>query len=1042
MKTNHIKIFIPFLCLLLAFLMANQAMAQTGKVVSGTVSDSQGPIPAVTVYEKEFSTNGAQTDEQGRFTLKLKGTQGIIVIKSIGFLSQEIDVTNKSTVQVKLKEDTKGLEEVVVLGVGQTAKKVTLTGSVSSISGKEIRQSPSASLQNTLAGRLPGFFSQQRGGQPGKDGAAFQIRGINTYAGGTTPLIIVDDVEFTSDQISQIDPNEVESVTILKDASTTAVYGVRGANGVVIITTRRGSSGKPALNFKNETGLQIPTQRPVVNDGYTTLSLFRERLAGQYTNPLTSYSNYFAGNNLEHYRLNDDPYNFPNVDWWSEVMKKVSIQNRINFDISGGNNTVKYFVNLGYLYQGGLFKDFSEGQGYQSNYMYNRYNFRSNVDITPNKTLKIKLDLSGRFGITNEPNDKPWNNGGSTFQYLWNGELSGFLYPIYWPNGLIASSASSLTKPNPVANLMYSGYNRSYTNNISAVASANQQLDFITKGLSANGLLSFASDYGFSRNLTRSSSEILAYTYTPSTGKYDPVTANLYRMGALTRSSSNSGTNRTLNLRASLNYNRTFGVHNVGAVALYNQTTYNADPSGSVASDPYNIKGFTGKLTYAYNQKYLLDLTAAYNGSDRFESSKRFQWFPAASIGWNISEEDFFKNNIKFVDFFKLRASYGLTGNDNIGSSTYIYQKSYSTGASGIIFGETPQSYGGIVEPTLGNANITWMTTQDFDAGFDLKLFGSRLSITGDYFKKITKDILTTPGLIPSTFGASLPPYNLGKVSNRGYELDVTYRDKIGKDFTFFVNSNVTYARNKVEYRDEPSYLYPWLASTGKPVGAVFQYTFDGFYQSLKDLYTAPRVASASLLTTTNLGSAKFKDLNGDGIIDANDKGYIGDNNPNYTGGLSIGFSYKGFDVSTLFQGSFKYIINMYRGGVTYARPERVSVPWNASRWTPVTADYATFPDLAGGTNGFDGNGTNWSTLWYVKGDYIRWKQFEVGYRFSTAFSKKLHVNNIRVYANGYNMGLIYTKLPSFVDPESALSTSVGEYPQQRVFNFGIQFGL
>lgn len=1040
MKTKHIKTIIACLCLLLAFFSANNAWAQTGKVVNGMVSDGQGPIPAATIYEKEFNTNGTQTDEKGKFTLKLRGTQGIIVVKSIGFLSQEINVAGKSDIQVKLESDTKGLEEVVVLGVGQTAKKVTLTGSVSSISGKEIRQSPSASLQNTLAGRLPGFFSQQRGGQPGKDGAAFQIRGINTYAGGTTPLIIVDDVEFTSDQISQIDPNEVETVTILKDASTTAVYGVRGANGVIIITTRRGSSGKPALTFKNETGLQIPTQRPDVNDGYTTLNLLRERLAGQYTNPLNSYSNFFAGNNLQHYLLNDDPYNFPNVNWWDEVIKKVSIQNRINFDISGGSETVKYFVNLGYLYQGGLFKDFSADQGYQSNYMYNRYNFRSNVDITPTKTLKIKLDLSGRFGVTNEPNDKPWNNGGSTFQYLWNGELSGFLYPVYWQNGLIASSASSLTKPNPVANLMYSGYNRSYTNNISAVTSANQELNFITKGLSANGLLSFASDYGFSRNLTRSSSEILAYTYNVNTGKYDPVTPNLYRMGALSRSSSNSGTNRTLNLRASLNYSRTFEKHAVGAVALYNQTTYNADPSGSVAADPYNIKGFTGKLTYAYNQKYLLDLTAAYNGSDRFESSKRFQWFPAASIGWNVSEESFIKDNLKFIDFLKLRASYGLTGNDNIGSSTYIYQKSYGTGASGIIFGETPQSYGGIVEPTLGNANITWMTTQDFDAGIDLKLFGSRLSITADYFKKVTKDILTTPGLIPSSFGASLPPYNLGKVSNKGYELDITYKDKIGKDFSLFVNTNVTYAKNKVLYRDEPSYLYPWLASTGKPVGATFQYTYDGFYESLYDLYNSPKLASSTQLSTINLGSVKFKDLNGDGIIDANDKGYIGDNNPNFTGGLSLGFSYKGFDVSTLFQGSFKYIISMYRGSLGYGRPDRVSVPWNATRWTPVTADYATFPDLAGAQNGFDG--ANLSTFWYVPGDFIRWKQFEVGYRFPMAIAKKLHVNNIRVYANGYNMGLVYSKIPSFVDPESALSSSVGEYPQQRVFNFGIQFGL
>jgi TonB-linked SusC/RagA family outer membrane protein len=1032
--------------LFVALIVCNRANAQTGKVISGTVNDGNGPIPAATIFEKEFTSNGVSTDEKGRFTLKLRGSQGIIVIKSVGYLSQEINVTAKSNISVVLKDDAKGLEDVVVLGVGQSAKKITVTGAVSSISGEKIRQSPSASLQNSLAGRLPGFFSQQRSGQPGNDGAAFQIRGISTYAGGTTPLVIVDDVEVSADQISSIDNNEVESVTILKDASTTAVYGIRGANGVVIITTRRGQSGKPALNIKNESGLQMPTQRPVVNSGYTTLSLFRERLAGLYNNPATLYPNFFSGDNLQHYLTNDDPYNHPNVNWWDEVIKKVSLQNKINFDISGGTEKVKYFVNLGYLYQGGLFKDFSEDQGYNSNYLYNRYNFRSNVDITPNKNLKIKIDLSGKFGVTNEPNDKPWNNGGTIFQYLWNGELSSFLYPIYWPNGLIASSAATGTKPNPVANLMYSGYNRSYNNNIAAATSANQLLDVITPGLSANFLVSYTGDYSFTRNLTRASSEILAYSYDPAAQKYNPVTPNLYRMGVLSRSTSFNDTKRTTTIRGGLNYNRSFGDHNVAAVALINQTRTNILPVGTTTVtliDPYNIQGFTGKATYAYKQKYLLDFTAAYNGSDRFSENNRFAWFPAASIGWNISEEKFVKDNLKFISFLKVRASYGITGNDNIGVSSLIYQKSYSTGASGIVFGETPQSYTGIIEPTLSNQNVKWMTVNDLDVGLDAKFFGSKLSLTLDYFDKKTKDIFTTPGLIPASFGATLPPYNLGRVRNTGYEVDLTYRDKIGANFEFFVNGNVTHAKNKVLYRDEPAYLYDGLALTGKPVGAVFQYTADGYYESLSDLYTAPRLAASVPLSTLQLGTIKYKDLTGDGIIDANDKQYIGNNNPNYTGGLSFGFSYKGFDVSTLFQGSFDYIINMNRGALAYARPDRVSVPWNLGRWTPVTAGSASFPELSGSVqDGFDGSGNYWSTFWYVQGDFIRWKNFEVGYRIPSSFAKKLHVNNIRVYANGYNMGIVYTKIPSFIDPESALTSSAGEYPQQRVLNFGIQFGL
>jgi len=1023
----------------------NKAFCQSEQVITGIVGDNIGPIPAASVYEKDFNSNGVKTDEQGRFTLKLKGSNRIVIVTSVGYLSREINFGNKTNMSITLTEDAKGLEEVVVLGVGQIGKKVTNTGATSTISGAQIRQSPSASLQNSLAGRLPGFFSQQRSGQPGRDGAAFQIRGINSYAGGSSPLIIVDDVEYTLDQVNQLDPNEVESVTILKDASTTAVYGVRGSNGVLIIRTRRGNPGKPELNFKSETGLQLPTQRPEVNNGYTTLSLLRERLIGQYVGTTVTpetgeYARFYANNALSHYQLNDDPYNYPNVQWWDEVMRKVSIQNRLNFDVNGGTNNAKYFISLGYLSQGGLFKEFSKDQGYESNYTYNRYTFRSNVDLKPTKTLKIRIDLSGRFGVTNEPNDKPWNGGGTTFQYLWNGELNSFSYPVYWANGLIASSTNpSAIKPNPIANLMYAGYNRSYTNNLNMVTEINQQLDFITKGLAVNGLVSYATDYNFGINLTRNSSEILAYTYNPVTKAYDPVVTGLYRMGPMTRSSSNSPMSKNLSLRFNLNYARSFGNHNVTALILATEARYNKDPSsGAIVTEPFNIRGLTGKVTYDYKQKYLIDFSGGYNGSDRFVSDKKYQLFPAVGAGWNISEEPFFKNNIKFIDLFKIRGSYGLTGNDNIGTSTYIYVKSYTnpSGAS-YVFGENPVSYTGITEPTLGNNNITWMVTRDANIGMELKMFKGRFSMELDFFKKKTKNIFTAPGSIPSTFGASLPPYNLGMQENKGFEVNLTYNDRVSSNLTVFANTNLSFAKNKVTYRNEPDYPYPWLAQTGQTANPIFAYTFDGFYQTFDELYNAPKMATAVPLRNLFLGSVKLKDLNGDGIIDANDRGYIGTNYPFYTAGFSFGFSYKGIDVSTLFQGAFGNFLSMNRGSISYARPERVSVPLNSARWTPITAGDAMFPDLSGNSQN-----TVESTFWYKKGDYIRWKNVEIGYRFPSAIYKKIRLNSLRVYANGYNMGLLYTNLPAAIDPESVASTSVGEYPQQRVFNFGIQFGL
>jgi TonB-linked SusC/RagA family outer membrane protein len=1029
----------------------NRAFCQSEQTISGTIVDKIGAIPGATIFEKDFTSNGAKTDEQGRFTLKLRGTNYVIIIKSVGYLPKEINVKGKKDISVTLEEDAKGLEEVVVLGVGQMGKKVTNTGATSTISGAQIRQSPSASLQNSLAGRLPGFFSQQRSGQPGKDGAAFQIRGINSYAGGSSPLIIVDDVEYTLDQVNQLDPNEVESVTILKDASTTAVYGVRGSNGVLIIRTRRGNPGKPELSFKYESGLQLPTQKPVVNDGFTTLSLLRERLVEQYvgtnrTPETGDFSKFYANNALEHYRLNDDPYNYPNVQWWDEVMRKVSVQNRINFDVNGGTNNAKYFISLGYLSQGGLFKEFSKDQGYESNYTYNRYTFRSNVDLKPTKTLKIRIDMSGRFGITNEPNDAAWNGGGTTFQYLWNGELNAFSYPIYWPNGLIASSTNPAgIKPNPVANLMYSGYNRNYTNNLNMVTEANQQLDFITKGLAINGLVSFATDYNFGRSLTRNSNEILAYTYNTFTKAYDPVVTGLYRMGPLTRSSSNSPMSKNLSLRFNLNYTRSFGNHNVTALVLATQSRYNKDPNtGAIVTEPYNIRGLTGKVTYDYKQKYLIDFSGGYNGSDRFVSDKKYQLFPAVGAGWNISEEPFFKDNIKFIDLLKIRGSYGLTGNDNIGTSTYVYVKSYTTpSGSSYVFGENPVTNNGLAEPILGNGNITWMETRDANIGMELKMFKGKLSVELDFFKKKTKNIFTTPGSIPSTFGASLPPYNLGTQENKGFEVNLTYNDRISSDFSVFTNLNLSFAKNKVTYRNEPDYPYPWLAQTGQTANPIFAYTFDGFYQTLEELYTAPKLTTSVPLSNLFLGSVKFKDLNGDGIIDANDKGYIGTNYPFYTAGFSFGFSYKGFDLSTLFQGAFGNVLSMNRGSVSYARPDRVSVPLNLGRWTPITGTDAIFPELSGSIpNANDPSSTYQSTFWYKKGDYIRWKNVEIGYRFPSAIYKKLRLNSLRLYANGYNMGLLYTNLPAAIDPESVASTTVGEYPQQRVINFGIQFGL
>ncbi|WP_295124920.1 TonB-dependent receptor [uncultured Chitinophaga sp.] len=1025
------------LCCLLALFAALPAVAQTETFIKGTVTDGRQPLPGVTVVEKDIPSNGATTDEKGMFTLKLRGSSKVISFTYIGYLKKDLNVANKAIVDVVLKEDMAGLEEVVVIGYGEQ-KKITTTGAVSAISGKELRQSPSASLQNSLAGRLPGLFSQQRSGQPGRDGAAFQIRGISSYTNENNPLIIVDDIEFTYSQVSQLDPNEIESISILKDASTTAVYGIRGANGVLVVKTRRGRPGKPQLTLRNETGIQVPTRRPDMNDGYTTLRLLKEYETTRGLDPAVSYPTFFDGNNLEYYKDNSDPYNHPNVNWWNELMRDYSLQERVNFDIAGGSKLIKYFVSLGYITQGGIYKDFTKDQGYNGNYFYNRYNFRSNIDIDPTKDLHIRLDLSGRFGVTNEPNDKGWNGGGNTFQYLWNGELSSFGYPVYNANGTLASTIFSNTKPNPVANLTYSGYQRTYDNNFNLVASARQNLGAITKGLSANVLVSLASDFGFFQQLTRSSSEILVYYFDATANAYKPVTANLYRMGKLTRSGMYRTSARKLNLQVALNYDRSFGHHNVSGMFMLNQNTNTSNEwtTSTSAGIPNNFRGFTSRISYNYKLKYLLDMNLGYNGSDRFQSSSKYGLFPAVSAGWNIAEETFFKNNVLFVDALKIRGSYGLVGSDNIGSAyKYLYEQVYNSGQSGYNFGETPTAVPGITEGALGNNDVTWEKERKANIGLEVKMFKGKLGITADYFDHYRYDILTTRATISDLFGVGLPPVNLGRVSNKGYELEVMYNGSV-KNVNYFVRSQVSYAKNKVLYRDEPSKRYPWLSLTGKPIGQQFGYTWDGFYEDIADLYNSPTLTTAVPLKNLFPGALKLKDLNHDGIVDQNDMGAMGSNQPTYNVGLTLGVSYKGFDFSTLFQGAFDYIISMQRGSISYSRAERVSVPYNLGRWTPGATD-VVFPSLAGGTTN-----TQTSTYWFRSGDYIRWKNFELGYTFPASRLKRFHLRDARIYANGYNMALVYTALPVFIDPESAVSASAGEYPQQKVFNLGLQIGL
>jgi TonB-linked SusC/RagA family outer membrane protein len=1033
------------LYIFLAIMLTGASVWAQNKKLSGVVSDSTGaPVVGANVIEKGNPNNGAITNASGRFVITVKETAQALLISSIGFETQEVKVANKEAVQVTLKNTAGGLGDVVVIGYGRQ-RKVTLTGSVSSVTGKELRENPTASVQNTLAGRLPGFFSQQTSGRPGGDGAEFFIRGISSYnTGSNSPLIIVDDIEFSYDQFARLDPNEIESLTILKDASTTAVYGVRGANGVVVVTTRRGRISAPQIAFRGETSLQQPTIMPDYLNAYESALLYNEARKNDKQTP------YFTDADLAAYRDHTDPYGHPDVNWKKELFKKFSRQYRGNFDISGGTEKVKYFISAGYLYQDGMVKDFGSKVGVNNNYYNQRYNYRSNLDIRVTRTTDLRLDLSGNISQINVPQINSPNGYNDLFyDYSSFLTLAPFAYPIYNPDGSFGYSqwqkspgvgGTAYDANNVVGRLTYLGYVRTFENNMNLASVVTQRLDFITRGLSLKGTLSYASSYGNpdQRNtVSMIGADFPSFIYDPATDTYAPRNSNIYRVRRLIRGVSNGSTIRNVNVQASLNYDRTFAAqHHVYGLFLSTQnsvTKFNGNNTYNFI--PNNFRGFTGRVGYDFRQKYLVEFNSAYNGSDRFSKGHRYGFFPAVSAGWNISEEPFFRDNIKFVDRMKIRGSYGMVGNDKIGNQySYYYQQVYTTSGGVVYFGNPTGNAGSaIYEGTLGNPVVSWEKEKKMDIGLELALFGNKLNTTIEYFNNNRFDILTSrSSSMSGAFGQSLPPVNLGRVNNKGFEVEINYNNTIGKDLSYAIKGTYSYAKNTILEQDEPSYQYPWMAFTGHSIGMQRVYTWVGFYNDSADIAKSPKPGQA-----VRPGDLKYADLNGDGIIDGYDQSVQGYSNiPNTTAGLQLSVRYKGFNIGLFFQGAANFHVRGGGEAIQAFGSNLTAVHRDA--WTPELGDKAKYPLLTFIPGISDARGSV-STFWLLPGDYIRLKTAEIGYTLPPSWMKRVRMRDIRVYCNGYNL-FTWTKLSKLyqLDPEINTGTDRVNYPPQRVINFGI----
>lgn len=1013
--------------------------AQT--TIKGTVKDSNGPLPGVTVLEKGVDGNGTITDAAGNYQLKLKGKSNTLVFSFISYITQEVNVLGRTTANITLKEDSKGLNEVLVVAYG-TTKKITNTGAISSIKAEDIRTTPTPNIQNTLAGRVPGFISQQRSGQPGQSGADFYIRGVNSLASESQkPLIIVDDVEYTSDQVAQLDANEIESFTVLKDASSTAVYGIKGANGVLVITTRRGKTGRPQVSFITEHGLQSAVNTPKFLGAYDVARLRNEALANTAKSSGSTYVPDFTDADLEHWRLGDDPYGHPDIDWYNTIFRKYAYQTRNNVNISGGSEKVKYFVSVGQVGQTGSLRDFSKGtDAPENNYAYDRYDFRSNLDLQATKLLSLRLDITGRLGTTNQPHiaTSPLSTVYS-FQ-----RLPPYAEPLLNPDGSYPwafRSRNTFWETSLIGRLALQGYDRTYRNEFNILLNADHKLDFITKGLSVKGRVAYASDISYDRSLSRDN--IPAFYYNPVTNTYTIHSNGLYALPTLNLSSSaaNSISKKTVNTLGSLNYDRGFGSNHVYALALYNVNTatsavYNSATGVTAVQEasPIITQGITFRAGYDYKQRYLIEFDGAYNGTSQFVGDKTKGFFPAVSVGWNIAEEPFFKNNVSFVDLLKIRGSIGLVGSDVTRGNTYKTEQIYTTGPA-YNFGETSNSAASIQEGTLGNYNITWEKSRKTDIGLDLQMFKGKASITIDYFYDYRYDQLVQRADILDILGVDVPFTNSGITENKGFDGQVSYHNTAGK-FNYSAAFTFSIARNKILYNGEATPRFPWLSKIGRPINQATGYNVLGFFQNQAEIDSYAHLAGVIP------GDLKYEDLNGDGLIDQQDMRGIGQSNlPQTVLGTNLGVGYKGFSLNVLFQGSFDYSYRIAEAGIIPFQGNLQQ--WALGRWTPETAATATYPrlssDLAGPSSPSSANN---STFWQLSAHYIRLKSVDIGYTLPSKWLDKLKVKNARIYLSGYDL-YTWSNFSLYAqDPEIANNGSAGTYPVQKIYNIGLQVGF
>ncbi|PCH77822.1 MAG: SusC/RagA family TonB-linked outer membrane protein [Flavobacteriaceae bacterium] len=997
---------------------------QQKKIVTGFVKDETGlGIPGVTILIKGKS-KGTVTQFEGDFSIETS-EKDVLIFSYIGMETQEITVGSRTVLHVVMTNSNQKLDEVVIVAYG-VKKKVTITGAISSIGADELINTPTASISNMLAGSVSGLASVQYSGQPGEDSAQLYIRGIATL-NSSSPLVLVDGVERS---FTQLDPNEIENITILKDASSTAVFGVRGANGVILVTTRRGKEGAPKISLTASYSIQAPTKLGKYSNAKDYMTYVNE------TDLNDGRSLSFSQSILDIY---DDPNRnkllYPDTDWQKKLYNNFAPQEQYNINISGGSNRVRYFTSIGLFKQKGIFNG-NDDLDYNGNFTYNRTNLRANLDIDMTKTTLVSVNIGGRIEKRNEP--QGFND--NFFQVIREANpLSAGLV-----NNLnILGNPTYLINPRSAMDYYNRGVDNRTTNVLNLDFKLKQDLDFITDGLEMHIKGSYNSYYTHKKTRTISRASYMPWIRKDIPWLDAPATEEKGNEIVLIKEGDDGqvnyresfGKGRDFYVEMALNYRKKIGLHSVSSLLMYNasrkyyQRSYPDLPLGYV--------GMVGRATYDYDNRYMVDFSIGYNGSEKFARERRYGLFPSVSAGWIVSKENFLKDNTTLT-FMKLRASYGIVGADSIGRFLYL-PDSYGFGG-GYIFGGNAggNNPGGAYEGSINNKDVTWETAHKQNYGIELRLFKSKLSMSADFFMEKRNDILIKRNTYPTFVAYNPPPVNQGRVDNKGMEFNFKWKDRI-EDFKYNIGIIGSYSKNEVIYKDEiPNSDNPWTLSTGHPLGQPFGFKSLGFYE--KGMLNNQDVDAVETQPTIKEGDIVYADINGDGAIDNNDMIALGyPNYPLFTAGLNMGCGYKQFSFSMNWSGATKVSRVLTGVMVTPLGPtgdRSLMQQQFDNRWTPETATTATLPRAS--LNSSSAN-SQLSSLWIKDASYVRLRNIRLGYKFESDFLENIGIKKMQAFLVGYNL-MTFDKL-GVLDPEIR-TQGKPTYPLMKVYSIGLNLSL